>query len=126
MPTARWARTCAPTPARRPSPTPASRRSPPRSCPASRSRSRCSRPPEPLAARSEEEALAAIRPGIDGLILEFGGHRGTFLPQVWEQLADPREFLAHLKHKAGLPPAFWSPDIRLWRYTVAKWEEEEG
>jgi hypothetical protein len=79
--------------------------------------------PEPLSAASEKEALALLRPGIDGVILEYHNHRGTFLPQVWEQLPEPREFLAHLKHKAGLPLGFWHPDLRLWRYTVTKWEE---
>lgn len=80
--------------------------------------------PEPLPpASTEEEALARLRPEVDGLILEYGGYRSTFLPQVWEQLPRPRDFLAHLKRKAGLPPAFWSPDVLLWRYTVAQWEE---
>jgi uncharacterized protein len=78
----------------------------------------------PLPAASETEALAALRPGIDGLILEIGGEtHATFLPQVWENLPSPRDFLAHLKHKAGLPPDFWSPDLRLQRYTVTKWTE---
>jgi hypothetical protein len=79
--------------------------------------------PELLAAAGEEEALALLRPGTDGIILEHRDHRATFLPQVWEQLPDPREFLAHLKHKAGLPAGFWHPELRLWRYTVTKWEE---
>jgi len=79
--------------------------------------------PMPSFAR-EEEAVAALRPGVDGLILEAGAHRGTFLPQVWEQLPDPTEFLAHLKRKAGLAPGFWSPDVELQRYAVTKWEEE--
>jgi hypothetical protein len=80
----------------------------------------------PLAAANEEEALAALRPGIDGIILEVGGEaHATFLPQVWENLPAPRDFLAHLKHKAGLPTDFWSPDVRLQRYTVTKWTEEE-
>jgi AmmeMemoRadiSam system protein A len=84
--------------------------------------------PEPLPVASEEEALALLRPGVDGVILEYrdpedGDRRGTFLPQVWEQLPDPRDFLAHLKDKAGLPPNFWHPGIRLWRYTVTNWEE---
>jgi AmmeMemoRadiSam system protein A len=73
---------------------------------------------------SEEEALRRLRPGIDGLIFECGQHRSTFLPQVWEQLPDPWDFLAQLKRKAGLRPGFWSPDIRLSRYTVFKWVEE--
>ena len=78
----------------------------------------------PLPAASEEEALAALRPGLDGIILDVGGEtHATFLPQVWENLPSPRDFLAHLKHKAGLPPGFWSPDLRLQRYTVTKWTE---
>ena len=82
--------------------------------------------PEPLPPFSrEEEALAALRPGMDGIIFEAGSHRSTFLPQVWEQLPDPRDFLAHLKHKAGLPENFWAPDVRLQRYTVRKWVEGE-
>jgi AmmeMemoRadiSam system protein A len=83
-------------------------------------------PPAPLYAASEEEALAALRPGIDGIILEVGEEsHATFLPQVWDNLPSPREFLAHLKHKAGLPVDFWSPDLRLQRYTVTKWAEPE-
>ncbi len=79
--------------------------------------------PEPVSVSSEAEAVAVLRPGVDGVILEYRGHRSTFLPQVWEQLPDPREFLAHLKHKADLSPTFWHPELRLWRYTVTKWEE---
>jgi AmmeMemoRadiSam system protein A len=81
-------------------------------------------PPVPLDFGSEAEALARLRPGRDGVIFEYRGARSTFLPQVWEHLPDPRSFLAQLKHKAGLPPDFWSPEIRLWTYEVTKWEEE--
>jgi AmmeMemoRadiSam system protein A len=80
-------------------------------------------PCEPLQAGSQEEALARLRPEVDGVVFEFQGRRSTFLPQVWEQLPDPRDFLAQLKRKAGLPPSFWHPDVRLWRYTVMKWAE---
>lgn len=82
-------------------------------------------PSEPLAAASEDEALALLRPHVDGVVLEYGHHRATFLPQVWEQLPDPAGFLAHLKRKAGLPADFWDRDVRLSRYTVAKWKEKE-
>ncbi|HWM89319.1 MAG TPA: AmmeMemoRadiSam system protein A [Thermoanaerobaculia bacterium] len=78
---------------------------------------------EPLELSCEEEALAQLRPGIDGIVFEVGERRSTFLPQVWEQLPDPWDFLAHLKHKAGLPVSFWDPGIKLWRYTVTKWAE---
>jgi AmmeMemoRadiSam system protein A len=75
-------------------------------------------PPEPLPVASETELLEQMRPGIDGLILEEGRHRGTFLPSVWESLPAPEQFLAHLKLKAGLSPGYWSDGIRVARYTT--------
>ncbi|WP_310448467.1 AmmeMemoRadiSam system protein B [Thiobacillus sp.] len=80
-------------------------------------------PAEPLGAASEREALASLRPHVDGVVFEFGHYRSTFLPQVWEQLPDPVEFLAQLKRKAGLSMNFWDTDVRLSRYTVSKWKE---
>jgi AmmeMemoRadiSam system protein B/AmmeMemoRadiSam system protein A len=82
-------------------------------------------PSEPMSFSSEADALRQLRPAIDGVIFECAGRRSTFLPQVWEQLPDPRVFMAHLKQKAGLPGDFWSPDVRLWRYEVKKWKEPE-
>jgi AmmeMemoRadiSam system protein A len=75
-------------------------------------------PAEPLAAASEAELLAALRPGRDGLILEEGLRRATFLPAVWESLPDPRDFLAQLRRKAGLPLDHWSPTLAFRRYEV--------
>lgn len=75
-------------------------------------------PPEPMVIKSEADLLAQMRPGIDGLILEAEGHRGTFLPSVWEALALPERFLAHLKQKAGLPLDYWSDAVRVSRYTA--------
>ena len=80
-------------------------------------------PSEPLTVASEEEALSSLRPGIDGVVFEYGHYRSTFLPQVWEQLPEPAEFLAHLKRKAGLAADFWADQVRLSRYTVSKWKE---
>jgi AmmeMemoRadiSam system protein A len=82
-------------------------------------------PAEPLAFASEEEALRLMRPGVDGLILEHNSSRGTFLPQVWDSIPDPAEFLRQLKRKTGLEPDFWATDLRLLRYTVVKFGEEE-
>jgi hypothetical protein len=82
-------------------------------------------PMEPLAFASEADVLAQLRPGIDGVVFEFGARRSTFLPQVWEQLPDADEFMAHLKRKAGLPASFWTVEVRLQRYTVSKWKESE-
>jgi AMMECR1 domain-containing protein len=62
--------------------------------------------------------LSQLRPGVDGLILEEGGRRGTFLPAVWESLPEPRAFLRELKRKAGLPADHWSDTLRAHRYTV--------
>jgi AmmeMemoRadiSam system protein A len=67
---------------------------------------------------SEEALIGALRPGTDGLLLEDSRHRAIFLPQVWESLPDPRQFLAQLKVKAGLTRDHWSPKIRFHRYTV--------
>jgi AmmeMemoRadiSam system protein A len=80
-------------------------------------------PAEALHFSDEEDALGQLRPGRDGIILEYGHHRSTFLPQVWESLPEPRQFLAQLKRKAGLPPNFWDRELRLSRYEVDKWKE---
>jgi len=73
----------------------------------------------------EQQALRELRPGVDGVVFECGAHRGTFLPQVWRQFPEPRLFLAQLKQKAGLPAGFWSDEVKLRRYTVAKWCERD-
>ena len=79
-------------------------------------------PRVPIEAANEQEALAALRPGIDGVYLEFGERSATFLPQVWENLADRLEFLSELRRKAGLPPRFWNEGMKLSRYTVDKYK----
>lgn len=82
-------------------------------------------PAEPVQFSGEGDALAQLRPGIDGIIFEFGRYRSTFLPQVWEQLPGAEVFMAHLKRKAGLHPDFWHEAVRLRRYTVTKWKERD-
>lgn len=82
-------------------------------------------PMQALAFASQADALAQLRPGVDGVVFEYGARRSTFLPQVWEQLPDVDDFMAYLKRKAGLPTDFWHADVRLQRYTVAKWKERE-
>jgi AmmeMemoRadiSam system protein A len=75
-------------------------------------------PAEAMQFDSEADLLRQLRPGIDGLILEDGGQRGTFLPVVWESLKTPEEFLLHLKYKAGLPANYWSNSLKISRYTT--------
>lgn len=79
--------------------------------------------PRPLEVSSEAEAIAALRPGVDGVVLAAGWRRSTFLPQVWEELPDPGAFLAHLKMKAGLPSAGWPAGTSLQTYRVTKFAE---
>ncbi len=81
-------------------------------------------PTEPISFTSEQELLRQLRPGIDGLILSEQGHRGTFLPSVWESLPTAKEFLSQLKQKAGLPGDYWSDTLSVDRYTVESIEEE--
>ncbi len=77
----------------------------------------------PLSFSDEGTALAQLQPHVHGVIFEYGHHRSTYLPQVWESFADPAMFLATLKQKAGLPPNFWEPGVKLHTYTVAKFSE---
>jgi AmmeMemoRadiSam system protein B/AmmeMemoRadiSam system protein A len=81
--------------------------------------------PQPLGFTDEADALAQLRPGVDGIVFEYGRYRSTFLPQVWEHFPQPRDFLAMLKRKAGLPDSFWAEEVRLSRYSVTKWREAE-
>ncbi|HXV10201.1 MAG TPA: AmmeMemoRadiSam system protein A [Burkholderiales bacterium] len=80
-------------------------------------------PLEPMTVVDEQDAIRQLRPGVDGVVFQYGHHSGTFLPQVWESFADPAEFLAHLRYKAGLPPDFWDSEVKLSRYAVTKWRE---
>ncbi len=75
-------------------------------------------PPESLSVSSEAELLAQLRPGVDGLTLRQGERRATFLPSVWAQLPEPRDFVHQLKRKGGWNPADWGPDMIAERYTV--------
>jgi hypothetical protein len=70
----------------------------------------------------QDDLLRQLRPGLDGLLLEEGGRRGTFLPQVWKTIPEPADFLSQLKLKAGLPGDFWSPRVRISRYSTESFE----
>lgn len=77
-------------------------------------------PKQAMRFRDEPDLLSQLRPGEDGLIIQDGNRRATFLPQVWEQLPKPSAFLARLKQKAGLAPNHWSDSFQAWRYGVTK------
>jgi len=73
---------------------------------------------------SEEDLIQQLQPYIDGLVLEEGAKRATFLPSVWENLTDSKQFLSHLKQKAGLPTDYWSDNLRVHRYTTESFGEK--
>lgn len=73
-------------------------------------------PASPMSFASEQDLLDQLRPGVDGLILQDGRRRGTFLPSVWKELPEKQQFLQHLKLKAGLPVEYWSESIVISRY----------
>ena len=64
-------------------------------------------PPEKLAYDSADDLLEKLRPDVDGVVLQSGRHRATFLPQVWKQLPAKTDFLAHLCRKAGIAADAW-------------------
>ena len=73
---------------------------------------------EPMSFTSQDDLLAQVRPGLDGLLLQEERHRGMLLPSVWETLPAPEVFLRELKLKAGLTADYWSESIRVSRYTT--------
>jgi AmmeMemoRadiSam system protein A len=83
-------------------------------------------PSRPLEVPDPSDLPNLIRPGIDGVTLRKGFHRATFLPQVWEQIPDPVEFLDRLCQKMGLPRRAWlEPGMEVDVYQVEKFSEEE-
>lgn len=80
---------------------------------------------EPLVAANEAQLLRSLRPAVDGLLLQLDGSQVTFLPAVWQQLCDPPDFLRQLKLKAGWREDFWSPQIRMFRYTTQSFGEAD-
>ena len=80
-------------------------------------------PPEPMQFTDEADLVSQIQPGEDGLILQDGPNRGTFLPSVWESLPDPVDFLVQLKYKAGLAANHWSDRMEVYRYRTESFGE---
>lgn len=82
--------------------------------------------PQPLDFDGPEDLIRKLRPHIDGVIIEHGWNRATFLPQVWDQLPSPEEFLSHLCYKAGLPGNAWRwPTLKVSTYQVEEFAEKD-
>ncbi len=81
--------------------------------------------PVPLEYSTADDLLAKLRPGVDGVILKDGFRRATFLPQVWEKVADKEEFLSHLCMKMGAPSDQWKrKHLDVLVYQVEEFHEE--
>lgn len=74
--------------------------------------------PVPLEYTTPEDLMSKLRPGIDGVFLRDGVRRATFLPQVWEKIPDPAEFLDNLCYKMGAEADLWRKkhlDVSIYR-----------
>ncbi len=82
--------------------------------------------PQPLAFASPSELLQKLEPHVDGVVLKIGLHRATFLPQVWEKLPQPSDFLDQLSAKSGLSRQAWrEPGTEVLIYHVDAFTESE-
>ena len=81
--------------------------------------------PVPLEYKDADDLLSRLRPHVDGVILkEAYGRRATFLPQVWEKIPDPSDFLDNLCYKMGSNKNLWRirhPDVLV--YQVEEFHE---
>lgn len=86
----------------------------------------CLSAPTALEYASPEEIIGLLRPGVDGLILQYGQRRATFLPQVWEELPKPEDFLSHLCLKMGMTADLWQRKVlKAFRYSVESFSEDD-
>lgn len=83
-------------------------------------------PLERLDVHDEAGLLAALRPGVDGLLLRAGHKQGVFIPEMWSQLPTPEAFLAALRRKARLPAEGWPPGLEVFRFTAQAYEEHRA
>ncbi len=86
----------------------------------------CLTPSQPLDYSSEQELITKLRPGIDGVVLRSGIRRATFLPQVWEKLPNPQDFLTQLCYKMGAPGDLWKREkLQVLIYQIEEFKEED-
>ena len=82
-------------------------------------------PTQKLEYENPHDLVAKLRPGKDGVVIRDGFRRATFLPQVWEKLPAPEEFLNHLCIKMGAEPNLWrTKDLEIFTYQVEEFKEE--
>jgi AmmeMemoRadiSam system protein A len=77
-----------------------------------------------LSYENTSDLLTKLRPNIDGVVLQDGFRKATFLPQVWEKLPDPKQFLSHLCLKMGAPADLWQKKaLDVYVYQVEEFHE---
>ena len=82
-------------------------------------------PTQALLYEDGRDLVNQLRPGLDGVLLKDGGRRATFLPQVWEKLPEPQDFLSHLCVKMGTPSDYWrTHKMDVYTYQVEEFKEE--
>jgi len=82
--------------------------------------------PQKLEFSSPGDLIKKLKPGKDGVILGKGFFRATYLPQVWDDIKDPEQFLSSLSMKAGLDPDIWKNEkVDISVYQVEKFTEKE-
>lgn len=83
--------------------------------------------PKPMEYHDSADLLKKLRPNVDGVTISAGHTSATFLPQVWEQLPKPQEFLSHLCMKAGLSADAWkNRKLEVSTYQVQYFEEHRS
>ena len=80
--------------------------------------------PKPMQFKNEEDLLNQIRQNVDGIIIKDNGHQAVYLPSVWEQIPDKKEFLNSLKVKAGLSPNHFSKTFEAYRFETSYIKEK--
>ena len=78
--------------------------------------------PAPMHVESQADLVARLRPGTDGLTIEDGDKRATFLPSVWKGMPESERFVRKLAEKAGWPEGHWSESVRVWRYATEEFD----
>lgn len=76
--------------------------------------------PERIVFSNEEDLLNKITPFEDGLIIRDGNYQAVYLPIVWEQIPDKKEFLQSLKLKAGLHKDYFSETLQAFKFSAIK------
>ena len=76
--------------------------------------------PSLLPCKDEQDLIQQLRPGVDGVILQAGNRRSTFLPLVWGSIPDAATFVSRLKQKGGFGATEWPDDMRVFRYQADK------